>query len=129
MQNHVRAMAKTIDQSPSLKSFGLADILSLSTGLLLPGSGARQVHALVAWLTGTDPAQAASQSKDAKECLDAQLPFLKHIDTTLLRGAPYGGRLDDRLQMWLEMQEKLFGPEHYLMPRERWLRRRNSHKL
>lgn len=120
---------KTIKQPPSLKSFSLVDILSLSSGLLLPYTDARAVHDLIAYLTGTDISDADAQAKDAKSCLEEQLPFLKVVDYTPLHGALKTGKMEDQLYMWLDVQEKRFGTEHFLMPMARWARRRNSHKL
>jgi hypothetical protein len=128
MKNDLLSSGRIIDQQASLKAFPMADILSLASGLLLPASGARQVHQLVYFLTGKST-DAAALARDAKECVEEQLPFLKAIDYTMLHNAFRGGRVDDSLQIWFEAQVQKYGAEHHIMPRARWTRRKNSHKL
>lgn len=122
---------QVISQTAKLKAFPLADILSLASGLLLPASGARAVHELVGYITGTPADAADTQSKDARACLEEQLPFLKSVDYTQLHAAFKTDRahFDDRLALWLDTQVRKYGDEHYIMPLARWERRRNSHKL
>lgn len=114
---------RIIDQQPSLKSFALADILSLTTGLRLSSPGAQA--ALVGYVTSAN--DAAAHAKDAKACLEEQLPFLKTIDLTLLLAA--FRRDEDHVGLWLDVQARRYGAEHHVMPLSRWARRRNSHKL
>jgi len=122
--------ATVIDITPSVKGFALRDILSLASGLSLPGA---DVHGLVAFLTATDKSaqNTAVNGKDARDCLMEQLPFLKNIDITLLHMAFKQDRaqLDAHLSLWLDAQQKNYGDEHFLMPQSRWQRRKNSHKL
>jgi len=137
MNDNITPKPPVIDQTPSLKGFPLADLLSLSSGLLLPQSSPVRLHMLVAYLTGADPSAAASRAKDAKACLEEQLGFLKTVDFSPLHGTIKNGvqstlkngGMDARLEMWFGQQVKKFGDEHYVMPLARWERRRNSHKL
>lgn len=115
----------SLDLRPSLKVFPLADILSLYTGFSFTAPA--RLHALVAFVTDTPESETAAQAKDARECVEEQFTFLKTLDlTTLHRAFPLG---DDHIRLWLEAQAARYGHEHGVMPRARWQRRKNSHKL
>ena len=129
MNNVYTFPAKTIDQRPSLKVFPLADILSLSSGLML--SSPARLHVLIGYVTETDESRVGAHAKDAKECLEAQLPFLKTVDYTALHTAVRRdtAKMAGHLEFWLGAQARIYGGEHNVMPIERWQRRKNSHKL
>lgn len=129
MQNTRAVTAPVIiDQAPALKSFALADVLSLATGLRLPGA---DVHGLAGFIAGVEPcpAHTALYGRDARECLEAQLGFLKFIDTAPLLSGFRRGHGDAAAEIWLAGMKKNFGAEHFVMPRERWARRKGSHRL
>jgi hypothetical protein len=119
-----------IEQRAIRKNFALMDILSLASGLRLPGA---DIHALAAFLTEREEGAhtTATQGKDAIALLHEQLPFLKSVDFTPLHNAMRHnpGRFDDTLRIWTDTQLLRYGTEHTLSSASKWALRKNSHKL
>lgn len=127
------ASVEQLEQRAARKAFHLNEILSLSTGFLLAREGAAAVHRLVAFIMETDASaeNTARLGRDAKECLEEQLPFLKDVSLDGLYAIYKQNPAEDNpyISVWREMQALRYGDEHYLVPRSRWQRRKESHKL
>ncbi len=124
--------APVIDQYPLSKSFPLAAILSLSTGLML-AEDMQSLHDLVGYIVEKEPSAATTAvgARDAKECLEAQLPFLTSLDISLLYAAykSHPDNLEEELQAWVEIQTSRYGNSFDVMPLSRWIKSQKSHKL
>ena len=122
----------TGSQLSSSETFPTRPLLSLTTGLLL-GKDPHELHDLVSFIMGGEASAAntAVKAKDAKRCLEEQLPFLKDIDLTLLYAAYKGKpeKIDEQLNFWVDIQQKKYGATFDVIPYSRWQKRKNSHKL
>ena len=126
LQKVSRRPAQNGKGSAAGKTFHLNEILSVVSGLPLAREGSAAIHRLVAFMMEAEAGSysTTTNAEAVKACIEQQLPFIAEINLAGLHqiyqynaGNP---EPNPYLDVWLEMQALRYGPEHALLPLNRW---------